>query len=680
MPRLFVDFEARFAQVQDALNQVTRNTERASKQMAGAFNLVKTALGGLSVGAFGRELIQATTQAEQSAARLDALLRATGGTVGITRSELDRLAESMEGALGIDDDEVRKAQATLIRFGNIQGDVFREALRLSADLAASLGIDVAEAAEQLGKAVQSPTEGLRALEQKFGQLDPATEKFINDLARQGKAVEAQREILRLYDQKISGTAQLMNTGFTKATRDVANAWDDFLKALGRTEGPMKFVREAFEGLAVTLRIVKGLIEKPPEEAGLAPLAEGVKAIDKEMGKLLKRQDELNAKQNIGHADAAERLKNEERINALTAKRTDLIRKYNELEQSITKRVQDAEKEALARQGAPTLGGKPKPDNEQEATFKRTVESLQDQIEKLKGISLEEQTLRDIRRGAYGELNENQKRQLLGLAKEIDAIKLREAAMQTMRESVEAQAQVEAILQEARDLGNKEGLRQNQEIEESNRAVTRSYIEMAEQVSSAGEEMVFTWDKAGNRIVLTREEFEILNGEIKKSGELIKDAAEDLGFTFSSAFEDAVVEGEKLSEVLKGIEKDIARIILRMTITKPLAQGLADVIAGGLGGIFGGGGGEGELVQLGGPRASGGPVTAGRAFLVGEEGPELFIPGRSGMIAANDTLGGVTINNGDIIISGSGVTQSDVRQALAASERRTIEAFRELQRR
>lgn len=37
-------------------------------------------------------------------------------------------------------------------------------------------------------------------------------------------------------------------------------------------------------------------------------------------------------------------------------------------------------------------------------------------------------------------------------------------------------------------------------------------------------------------------------------------------------------------------------------------------------------------------ASGGPVTAGKTYLVGEEGPELFVSGRSGRIIPNDMLG------------------------------------------
>lgn len=44
-----------------------------------------------------------------------------------------------------------------------------------------------------------------------------------------------------------------------------------------------------------------------------------------------------------------------------------------------------------------------------------------------------------------------------------------------------------------------------------------------------------------------------------------------------------------------------------------------------------------------PRAMGGPVSAGAPYLVGERGPELFVPGKSGQIVPNHAMGGDTIN-------------------------------------
>lgn len=44
----------------------------------------------------------------------------------------------------------------------------------------------------------------------------------------------------------------------------------------------------------------------------------------------------------------------------------------------------------------------------------------------------------------------------------------------------------------------------------------------------------------------------------------------------------------------------------------------------------------------GKRAAGGPVMGGVSYLVGERGPEIFTPGTSGTISANNTFGGNTI--------------------------------------
>jgi TP901 family phage tail tape measure protein len=48
-------------------------------------------------------------------------------------------------------------------------------------------------------------------------------------------------------------------------------------------------------------------------------------------------------------------------------------------------------------------------------------------------------------------------------------------------------------------------------------------------------------------------------------------------------------------------------------------------------------------SFGGGRANGGPVSSGQTYMVGERGPELFVPGRSGTIVANDKMGGGNTN-------------------------------------
>lgn len=52
---------------------------------------------------------------------------------------------------------------------------------------------------------------------------------------------------------------------------------------------------------------------------------------------------------------------------------------------------------------------------------------------------------------------------------------------------------------------------------------------------------------------------------------------------------------------------------------------------------------GAMLNFGGFKAKGGPVSSGQTYMVGERGPELFVPGRSGTIVANDKMGGGSTN-------------------------------------
>jgi hypothetical protein len=68
------------------------------------------------------------------------------------------------------------------------------------------------------------------------------------------------------------------------------------------------------------------------------------------------------------------------------------------------------------------------------------------------------------------------------------------------------------------------------------------------------------------------------------------------------------------------------------------------------------------------RAAGGPVTGGSPYIVGERGPELFVPGRSGSIVANNQLAG----GGDTIVNGGiNITVENTGESLGAEAQKQI---------
>jgi len=126
--------------------------------------------------------------------------------------------------------------------------------------------------------------------------------------------------------------------------------------------------------------------------------------------------------------------------------------------------------------------------------------------------------------------------------------------------------------------------------------------------------------------------------LARGTETANNAARELGLTFSSAFEDAIVRGKSLRDVLDGIGQDLARIMVRRTITEPLGNAVGSVV-----GSIGSGIGD----WIGGLfRAEGGPVSSGQPYIVGERGPEWFVPSQSGTVLPNGTSpggGGHVIN-------------------------------------
>jgi tape measure domain-containing protein len=70
----------------------------------------------------------------------------------------------------------------------------------------------------------------------------------------------------------------------------------------------------------------------------------------------------------------------------------------------------------------------------------------------------------------------------------------------------------------------------------------------------------------------------------------KNMAKELGLTFASAFEDAVIGGKNLSQVLKGLLQDVLRLITRQLITNPLMNAVSGALGSILPSAFGGGGG------------------------------------------------------------------------------------------
>jgi hypothetical protein len=126
-------------------------------------------------------------------------------------------------------------------------------------------------------------------------------------------------------------------------------------------------------------------------------------------------------------------------------------------------------------------------------------------------------------------------------------------------------------------------------------------------------------------------------EYKKAKDFItglSGAWQKFGTDVGETAKQAVLFGRSWTDALKSILVELVQLVLKLTVMKSLGEASGK---GGFGGFFA------SLVGglVGGPKASGGPVQAGTAYLVGERGPEPFIPDTNGTILPTGSLGSVS---------------------------------------
>ena len=122
-------------------------------------------------------------------------------------------------------------------------------------------------------------------------------------------------------------------------------------------------------------------------------------------------------------------------------------------------------------------------------------------------------------------------------------------------------------------------------------------------------------------------------------------------------------------------KNAASTAMDQIAAQALQLGLDQIFGGQNGGGAGGSGGMGGLLSglagslFGLPgRATGGPVSPGRGYVVGERGPELFVPTSAGRVETGATAG-----------LGAGTNTRDVRVNIQLSQPRGASAPLALQR-
>ena len=126
-----------------------------------------------------------------------------------------------------------------------------------------------------------------------------------------------------------------------------------------------------------------------------------------------------------------------------------------------------------------------------------------------------------------------------------------------------------------------------------------------------------------------------NEAAKRQAEIFKKIGDSIATGISDALVGAILQTKSLGEAAKGILNDIASQLLRL--------GINTFLSSTFGGIFS------SLPTF----ANGGSPPVGRPSIVGEKGPELFVPSSAGTIIPSNQIGGGVTNNIVVNVDASG---------------------------
>jgi len=514
--------------------------------------------------------------------KLQAILRATGNSAGLSLQEIETLSQEIGIATLASTQKVRDAAGILLTFKSIQGDVFKNALRLTQDLSEVGFGDLRTASMQLGKALEEPIVGLGALRRVGVSFTEAQKEQIRVLDMTGRKAEAQEIILRALNSQVGGAGVEAARGLNGAIDSLSERFTIFFEK-------SKIGRAVVDFLTNAMNRLSDAAENAMQDAeSLNTTMEVANRILLTQEKIATRVAELNEsfffEMNLGEDaklialnEQLESLKERERVlEAINKDNEETEKKEKELygtgKQNDIAKVTDLDKIRI----------------NQQKDFNRTTDRTLENLGK----------------------NKHELRELNALRKIED--KLRSELKSQGPDAEAAIAEQMAIVR--------------REQEKRNEAV-RIQIDLQTQLDTIASGVGNTFASVGDKIAdaMARGKLHTLD--------------------FADILKEMVVELQKM--IFKVLVLDEIQRSIEERIKKTRTSKGGNIIADIFGSFFGGNPNKAPTHPTRTDLATGGAVSGSQPRLVGERGPELFVPRTAGSITPSSLtpgkMGGSPIN-------------------------------------
>jgi phage-related minor tail protein len=576
----------------------------------------------------------AAYQSSEDLAKFKDALTLSGNYSGMTQESFVKLANTLSGQTRSSIAEAKEALLALISSGQFTEKSIGAVSKAIVTYAEIAGVSATEATQKLKGGLSGTAEGAKSLNKEMNFLTLEQYKQIEALEKAGKKQEAAQVVAIALNTKLEQQRRelgLLEGAWNALTKATSNYWDTFKSFLA---GPTQ--AENMMALDKQIASIKEKLSGKDNEdngfvRGLRKILESLQASKENLLEIQRLQNRSTASKDVGSA--------KEKIDEYDKYKGMLKGKVNE--------VAKAEAEArfaVAKQGANEMqmlelesakkledARREMAEKNQQEDFRATTQNLE--IYKNKAIVIATETAEKIKqirtKYAIAQFNEEE-----AAANEFNTA----WAIENNRRAslvVNAQTQTREMEYQRESLELKYKMIYATEQEQRLAQISLEYARKRKDVEGKDPLVLKELDR--------QEEIAKMFVTMSESAKRTQQVFDSVFGNLSSAIDNFVKTGKlSMKDLTRSIIQDLIAIQMKAAVMRFLgaAFGLATGPNPSNDGWFA----NVYQATAATPKATGGPVSAGSPYIVGERGPELFMPSGSGTIIPNNQMGmGSTTN-------------------------------------
>ena len=252
--------------VTDSVKETSSETNKSLEAVKKSLNTIaiSSAASFASISLSIRGFLNSFIEADGVTKQLNVALKNTSGTLNVTEKEVNNLAKEIQSYSKFSDTAVKSSVTFLLRMNNMSDEVLPRAEKAIVNLASAMGTDLQTATMQVGKALQSPANGLLALSRAGIKFSEDQQTIIKSLVETGKVAEAQEIILGKLEKRFEGAAETAGEGtgsFAQLKNEMSSVSEEIGKQLfPLLVGSLTALKDFFKGIKENEAALKAFAE------------------------------------------------------------------------------------------------------------------------------------------------------------------------------------------------------------------------------------------------------------------------------------------------------------------------------------------------------------------------------------------------------------------------------------